>query len=186
MKKVISFLIVMSLIFCFAGCKKEEEKKSPHPVNIEEYAKKGEIPEVPYKLGQNIEELKTLLEEANADSAHAGENSFYVDDSSDTVFISSGDYSFYYDKYQEEKGVTFLVTSAKAFGFERETVIIEVEEVLAKYDYVKEDFNTENSFFIYDPEGTVLKAQFGEYTVIFAFVENGLSATAIYKTNDWK
>ena len=35
-------------------------------------------------------------------------------------------------------------------------------------------------------EGTVLSAEFGKNTVSFVFVDNALSATAIYKTQDWK
>lgn len=189
MKRILSLLLVMSLIFGLTGCKKEEETEKPveHSVNIEEYAQKGEIPECKYKLGQNLDDLKAGLEADFEETEHHDHDfAYYVEDGDEGAFINSGKYLFYYDEYNEAAGVNYIVSFDEAFDFKLGTVIVEVEEVLKQYNYVKEDLNDDNAFFIFGSEGKVLRAEFGEYTVLFAFVENGLSATAIYKTNDWK
>ena len=188
MKRIISIIMIFAMMFCFVSCKekKASQPSALHTVDIENYAKKGEIPESKYQIGQNIDELKFKLTEEAADTEHAGENSYYFDDSGEEGFITYDAYAYYYKKGFEDKGITYLVSYEKAFGFESGTVILEVENVLKQYNYQEEDFNEKNSFFLYDPEGTILRVEFGKYTVLFAFVENGLSATAIYLTDDWK
>ncbi len=189
MKRFLSALLVMSLIFAFSGCKNNEdaEKVVEHSVNIEEYAKKGEIPECKYKLGMNLDKLKEGIEKDFEDTLHDEQDiAYFVEEREEGALINAGLYMYYYDEYNEAQGVKYIVSFDEAFGFKTGTVIVQVEDVLKQYKYVKEDFNDTNSFFILGAQGKVLRAEFGEYTVIFAFVDNALSATAIYKTNDWK
>ncbi len=189
MKRILSILLVMSLIFGLTGCKNdgEAEKAVEHSVNIEEYAKKGEIPECNYKLGMNLDELKEGIEADFEQTEHHDHDfAYFVEEREEGALINAGLYMYYYDEYNEADGVKCIVSFDEAFGFKTGTVIVQVEEVLKQYEYVEENFNDTNAFFIFGSEGKVLRAEFGDYTVIFAFVENALSATAIYKTNDWK
>lgn len=188
MKRILSVLLVMSLIFSFSGCKKEEaEKTVVHSVNIEEFAKKGEIPECKYNLGMNLEELKQGIEKDFEETPHDEHDpAYFIEERKEGALVNAGLYMYYYDEYNEADGVKYIVSFDTAFGFKTGTVIKQVEEVLKQYKYIKEDFNEKNSFFILGSQGKVLRTEFGEYTLIFAFVDNGLSATAIYKTNDWK
>ncbi len=188
MKRILSVLLILSLIFAFSGCKKEaSEETVQHSVDIEKYAKKGEIPECKYTLGMNLDELKEGIEKDFEDTLHDEQDiAYFVEVREEGALVNAGLYMYYYDEYNEADGVKYIVSFDKAFGFNTGTVIVQVEEVLKQYKYVKEDFNDTNSFFILGAEGKVLIAEFGDYTVIFAFVDNALSATAIYKTNDWK
>jgi hypothetical protein len=63
-------------------------------------------------------------------------------------------------------------------------VIIEVKEALSGLNFTEEPLTEENAFFAsYVLDGTVLKAEFQDATVLFVFQENELSATAIYNEN---
>ena len=46
--------------------------------------------------------------------------------------------------------------------------------------------NKDNAFFLFDTENTsVLKYSIENYVVLFVFVDNALTATAIYDINNW-
>ena len=190
MKKIAALILALLMVFSFTACKKDKAKKNAekHSVNIEEYAKKGKIPEIKYSLGQDVEVLLSALE---ADAEEQGlelDDAYNIYEGEDKVLISAGGYEFYYFSDNEDKGISYIVSYQDAYGFTHDiTLINEVEKVLSNYKYKKEDITDKNAFFMMGvSEGTVLSAEFGKNTVSFVFVDNALSATAIYKTQDWK
>ncbi len=190
MKKITAVILALLMVFSFTACKKDkdEKKTAKHSVNIEEYAKKGKIPEIKYSLGQDVEVLLTALEAEAEEQQTEHDDAYNIYEGEDKVLISSGGYEFYYLSENEDKGISYIVSYEDAYGFTHDiTLVNEVEEVLSDYKYTKEDLTDKNAFFIIGAEeGTVLSAEFGKNTVSFVFINNALSATAIFKTNDWK
>ena len=190
MKKITALILAFLLAFSFTACKKEKDvkKAEKHSVNIEEYAKKGKIPEIKYSLSQDVEVLLSALEAEAEEQETEHDDAYQIFEGDEKVLISAGGYEFYYLTDKEDKGISYIVSYEDAYGFTHDiTLINEVEEALSEYKYKKEDLTEKNAFFMMGvEEGSVLTAQFGKNTLSFVFINNALSATAIFKTNDWK
>jgi len=182
MKKLLSLLLVCVFVFSFTACgeKKEEEKQGT--LDIEYYAKSGQMPECDYTLGSNVEDVKSQLSRKSEES----EAVYNVTEGENNVLIESGTFSYYYKKAKPEEGIGCIVNYGKAYGFENGTVIVEVKEAIKGCEYTEEALNEENAFFMFGAaDGTVLKCTADGNTVIFVFKENALCATAIMRGTDW-
>ncbi len=185
MKRLLSFFMILVLIFSLSACGKKEEKKSENSVDIEYYAKLGKIPESDYSLGEDVEKVKEELS-SKAQAAEDHNVVYSVMEGENNVLIDNGDICYYYKKANPQDGVSYIVNYDTAFGFENGTVIIQIKEALKDYKYIEEAMTEDNAFFMFDINGgSVIKCDFGENTVLFAFKDNALCATAIYVTNVW-
>ncbi len=186
MKRIIAIALCLIFIFSLTACKKEYTSSGANAVDVEYYAKLGSMPETTYSLGQDVDTLKTELEEHynNSEDHHAV---FNVVEGEKTVQIDSGTFHYYYYKEKAADGVSYIVSFDKAFGFDVGTVSVEITDALNSFKYTEEDFNEDNSFFVLGiNSGKVIKYKFAENTVSFVFVDDALYATALYKTNDWE
>lgn len=183
MKKIISILLSILLIFSFAACGDESNSKGDI-VDLGYFVKLGQIPECDYKIGDSVETVNEDLKKA----ANTSEDAVYdFVEGEENALIDGGLYSYYYKKANAQDGVSYIVSYDTAFGFEIGTLWVEIENAYEDINFTQEEMNDKNSFFLLgSPEGKVLKAEISDYTVSFLFVDNALCATAIYKTNDWK
>jgi len=187
MKRTLAFLTAICLLLCFGGCsKKAQSQETPKTVKeVEEYAIKGQMPESEYKLGDDIATIKSELDKIALEDSESGQ---YFEGRGDSFnYLQSASFAYYYLKNSKNPTLSCLVSFEKAYTFNVGDLIIEVEQGLSDYGFTEENFNDTNSFYIFGAQdGTILKKEFGEYTVSFAFIDNALAATAIYITNDWK
>ena len=106
--KILSIILTLAICFCFAGCAGSEGDNASlssveplaHTVNIVGYAEKGEIPEIPYALGHNIEDLKETF------MSHIDEGSeiveLVIDEGENDVWMNGGSMTFCYEKKNKE------------------------------------------------------------------------------------
>ncbi len=196
MKKILCLILVLALSFCFTACGNKGENNTD-TVDLEYYAKLGQMPEAKYCLGENpdtvTEGLNGILKQEEAehkeDPNHAhghDEQEFYFEvvDGEKNVLIDNGNICYYYNKANKNKGISYIVNYDTAFGFEIGTVILEVQKALSQIKLTEEPLTEDNAFFAsYVLDGTVLKAELEQATVIFVFQENELFATAMYNEN---
>ena len=184
MKKIISVALIFILAISFTACGNKDTSSDGNSVDVEYYAELGSMPESKYSLGQDIDTLKTELEELYNTVEEAVYN---VVEGETTVQLDSGTFQFYYVKDKENDGISYIVNFDEAYGFKTGTVSVEIKDALKEFKYVEEDLNDDNSFFVLGAtEGNVIKYEFSKNTVSFVFVNDALYATAIYKTDDWE
>lgn len=183
MKRVLSLVLAIALVFCFAGCGEKEQEKKQGTLDIEYYAKAGQMPECNYTIGSDVETLKSEL---SAAAQNDEEVVYSITEGENNVLVENGAFSFYYKKAEQDKGIGCIVNYGKAYGIETGTVIVEVKEAIAGCEYSEEPLSEENAFFMFGVnDGTVIKCTADDNTVVFVFQENALCATAIYKGDNW-
>lgn len=187
MKKVLALMLSCLFLFCLTGCKDGETKKNGSGgVDIEYYAKLGQIPENEITLGTKPEKVKETIEnrenESEDDHEHSGFNEI---EGTNNVLIEEGSYDYYYKKANPEKGVGYMVSYAESFGFKTGDIISEVETALKSYDVKKEKASEKNAFFYFGDysNAQILKIAFEKNSVLFLFENNALCATAIYRND---
>ena len=185
MKRLVCILLCLVFAFSFTACGNDEKKEKKDGIDIEYYAKLGQMPELNYPLGTDVEKVKNELS-ATAESEE-GEHSVYsVTEGENNVLIDNGEVCYYYKKAAPEKGIGYIVNYDKAYGFEIGTISLEVKEALKDYNPIEEQLTEENAFFMFGVEdGTIIKCEIENNTVLFVFDENALCATALYVTKEW-
>ncbi len=186
MKKIFCLILSFVMIISFAACGKDKKKEIPE-VDIEYYAKLGEIPECDYKLGEDPETIKTALSSEEQSAISEGEEYPYnVTEGEKSVRIDNGDFSYFYEKGKENKGISYIAAFDKAYGFEMGTSVLDVKGSLAGYDYTEEPADDSNAFFLMGVENsTVIRYTFDSTVILFIFQNNELFAAAIYNTDKW-
>ena len=196
MKKIICLIMCFCIALTFSACGKESPEKKDS-IDLAYYAKLGQMPEAKFTLGSDpqtvIDDLSAINEQIaaeheedpNDDHGHdEAEFYFEVVEGDKNVLLDNGNINYYYSKDNKDKGISYIVNYDTAFGFSLGTVILEVKEALASVEFTEETLTEENAFFAsYVSNGTLLKAEFPNSTVIFVFQENELFATAIYNDN---
>ena len=196
MKKAICLILCLVFSFTLVGCGNKDTQNNDK-IDLAYYAKLGQMPEAKYTLGANpeqvIDELDGINEqeetEHQEDPNHAHEHDqeeFYLEvvEGENNVLIDNGNICYYYTKANKDKGISCIVSYGDAFGFSLGTVILELKNSLPSVEFSEEELTDENAFFAsYVLDGTVLKAEFQNSTILFAFQENELFATAIYNEN---
>lgn len=198
MKKLLSLFICLCLLFSFTGC---GDTKNTNTLNIdlEYYAKLGQIPEAEYTLGADVDKVvKELTAKFNdyqnshgddPDHSHDHNQSDFmlnVVEGENNVLIDNGTINYYYNKKNKDKGISYIVNYDTAFGLEIGTVSSEVRKYLSAYELKEEQLTEENAFFVsYLTNGTVLKTEIEDVAILFVFGDNQLFATAIYDINNW-
>ena len=180
MKKVLCILLSLCLLISFTACSKKEDTSKKSDLDLEYYAKTGEIPECKYKLGSDVETIKNELS-SFAESEEGAETLYDVIEGDETSYVTDGNYQFYYKNDNEDEGISYIVSFSTAYGFETGELILNVKEKLGDIIYIEEAIDDENAFFLFVPiEGSVIKCEFEKNTVMFVFENNALCATAIY------
>lgn len=187
MKKILCLVLALSMLCCFAACRKGSDSDSKKG-EIDKYAKNGEIPEYGVKLGSSAD---SVIEYYN-DLADKEDNQDLVltqYEGNTAVNLMNGVQSFYYEKQHADKGVSvFAVTGGEAFGFElgNTTTKSDVLERLAA-EYTETTAATEQLYFL---PGTVdgaevITCHFDKIRLEFFFFEDFLSAVCLTNTEYW-
>ena len=186
MKRSIALVLVLMLMFGLCGCK-DGKKSSGNGIDIEYYAKLGQIPENDITLGTSPEDLKTALDKRAAEAEKKDEDYGYNEIEGDqNVLIEEGPYDYYYKKTDAKAGIGYIVSYVDAFGFEVGDIISEVEKNLSDYEITKENANEINAFFYFGDysKAQIISIKFDKNSVMFLFEDNALCATAIM-SNDF-
>lgn len=200
MKKLIALSLCIISIFTFAACNEKIRTKND-VVDLEYYAKLGQIPEVKYRLGSDCDKVeKELQAEFDAfladdrfntddDNHDHDTEEIYFDksDKGDYIFINNGSKYYLYKEDEKKDGISCVVTFGEAFGFKMGTFVYDIKTSMASIEFVEEEI-TAGSIFFEDflSTGSVLKVEINDTTVMFVFQEGELYCTAMYKTDSWK
>jgi len=189
LKKVICFLLFVCLSFCICGCKdsKKDDKKG---VDVEYYANLGQIPECAYFLGKKSDDIISELKKANKKNTSdtegdedAQENSYYsVNEKDGETVISVDNCDYICDS--KKNCVEKIVCFGDSYGFENGTVSIEIKNSLSSYGFEAEEKSVteaQQNLFNIGSDSTVLEYEFKKATVVFAFQDNLLLGSAIFR-----
>ena len=200
MKKIFALLLAFALLASFVGCG-GKDKKNSDTVDLQYYAKIGQIPEVDYKLSAKCDKVEDELSDKyeaylsndpenspDHDHDHYAEDTYFeVVDEGDYIFINGGSRYYFYKKAEKKDGISCIVTFGDAFGFKMGTFIYEIKNAMASVEFKEEEITEGMLFFDeYLSSGTVLSAEFNDVTVMFVFLDGELYATAMYKTASWE
>ena len=187
MKMIFCFILSLTMIFSLTACGKNKENEKTAKIDIEYYAKLGEMPESPYKLGEDPETIKAALSSEEESAVSAGEEYLYnVTEGEKSVRIDNGSFSYFYEKDKKDVGISYIAAFDKAYGFEIGTSILDVKDSLVGLNYTEEAADSNNAFFLMGTyNGTVLKYTFDNIVIIFIFQDSELFAAAIYDTDNW-
>lgn len=183
MKKVVALFLCLVLSLVFVGCAekgKTDDKKESHSVDVEYYAKIGQIPEHKYALGADAQKMlkefeaidKENAEESEDEHGHAVYSLIENDDHSILIYENAKYY------YKSDSKVFAIVSLDDSYGFKVGDVSHQITKVLGECEEKIGDKDT--LFFLPMPEAfTYVEYKFGDNTLIFAFEENLLCATAL-------
>lgn len=196
MKRIASLILCIALCLSFASCSKTKEKKqSTIGMDVEYYAKLGQIYGVPYALGQNVDtmlsELQARQEKAEADSPEGGhhaegeDENFYYHNEEIGMIMTYGESGcmYRYNPEKKEDGIIHITSSNTSYGFEIGDVSKKIKDSLSSYGFKSDErelTKKEISYYGAYDGATALEYKFGENAVLFIFNENALFSTAIY------
>lgn len=193
MKKIISLLLALSLLVCFAGCKEKEIQKEDENekdlYNLSTYLRNGEIPEAEFKLGTSVQYIKDTYAEMEPDEAEPGHYhaDIYEIEGNRSDCLQVGEIMYYYEKGTDT--VSSIVCLVNGFGFE-------VSELTGKTDVIKafpsykyterEAANSELYFIPSEMENcTVITYTEGNRRLDFFFQEDNLIGINLVDTEKW-
>lgn len=188
MKKT-AFLLVLVIILSLCGCGDKKETKKELEVDIEYYAKLGQMPECEFKLGDSIEVFDEHIENSS-ELGHTHDINtvcYELVENDDYTAVYAGSNQYYFGNKNKDKGIGVLVSFDGAYGFEAGSVSVEIAEELASAGYEAElrDAEEEDAFFLSSvTDFTCLEYEFSGKTVKFIFEENELCACSL-SSEDW-
>ncbi len=181
MKKFLCLVLCLIFVLSFTACGKDSNKKSSHSIDIEYYAKLGQINDLEYKLDGSVEDAKALLNKTTDDH---GESNYYDYPSGDYTVMTDGAVCICYKTEDESSGITHIVKYGDAYGFTVGDVSSQIRDVMSDmgYDATERAATRDDVFFL--PAGadmTVLEYKVKSTNLLFVFQEHALSATVISK-----
>lgn len=182
MKRILILLLCLVLCFSFAACGEKDNKKEKIGVDVEYFAKLGKIPELDFSLGDNGETVYKAIEKSleNSTDHHDGYCNVYEGDDKTTVDISGA--TFIYDN--KTKKIETIISFNKSYEFNLGTVSLEIQKALSSYGFdsdTRQLTPDELSLFAASNDSNALEYKFENNYVVFAFYENALFATMLYK-----
>ena len=193
--KILSVILTFALCITFAGCaeKKDDTPTSSveslaHSLNIVGYAEKGEIPEIPYALGHDIENLKeTFMSNIDEDSEI---EELLIDEGENDVWMNGGSMTFCYEKKNKENGVSVIIAQEYAYDFSLGGVYDadDVVHAVGLEEYERGEVTEEDAFFLpVIPENSeCIKYSVGGYDLRFIIIDGTLSAVSLTDPENWE
>ena len=187
MKKIaLLLLLVFTLSLCGCG---EDNKKKVLEVDIEYYAKLGQMTDCEFALGGDIKKLEDLVQESYEKGHSDNEDEpVYVEyEYEDYTGILSGTLSYYYMNDKKDNGIGCIVSLNGGYGFSKDSVAIDVRDTLAGAGFEAEEKPAEDTETFFLPsfgDFTCLTYKFGDNTVKFIFENNALCACTVSGV-DW-
>ncbi len=187
MKKLaLVFVLIFALSLCGCGEKKE---KSQLKVDIEYYAKLGQMTDCEFTLGSDLDKLDKLVKEGlEAEHTHDEDAVIYEQTEHDGYTeISAGDLKYFYVTDKKSDGIGLIVSLDGAYGFEQGAVAVDIKEKLASAGFEAEEKTADKEQVFFLPsfaQFTTLSYDFGKNTVVFIFENNALCACTL-SGEDW-
>ena len=198
MKRYIAVLLAVLTLFSFCSCGDNSHNISDDDLSsdIMYYLSLGKIKEADFALGTNPEEIDNAKLEpsheiggdANVGDEHNHEQGVVKEEGVVSYHYTYGPFQYYYNKGKEDKGVSFIVSLDKAYGF---TVGItskfEIENALSNLEPEKRKAESDDFFFmvveIEDCE--MLIYEYEKYTLSFYFKDDILICTTLQNSEEW-
>lgn len=209
MKRIISFITLLSLILTLSACGSKstssDGKNYKHDVKVTKLASKGRIPEVDVVLGDPVdgvkdylfekasgktyEEFQEELKEANVQadySAYITTQEMNGHTILSTIYDKHKEVYCMYTNGRETDEIGAIAIKGEAYGYDTATLKdFIVNTIDAEYTEITED--SELNFLPNVTDGgSGISYNFGSYTLEFYFSQyDTLSATVIYDTTIW-
>ena len=172
MKKLICLMLCLLIPVSLSGCKKSDSNEVKHDTNIKKYVNKGSVPEAAFSLGDTAPEEDKDSEE------------YYFLSDGKQKYISSSDGGFYYFYSSDDtREITAIAALADCYGFDHDTVSIEITKVLdaqgIKYEK-RAQRSGELSFLPNAPDRDIVECTGLDHTLVFVFDNNSLCAAYLY------
>lgn len=185
MKKILSLVLCIVFMFCLTACGKSSGK-SDHDIDIKYYASLGQINDVEYKLGGDVDSAQQTLSAdiENSVDEHGHEKFYYDYQSGDYSVLTDGAVCCCYKTESKADGITHIVKYGGAYGFNQGAVSTQVSDTMSSLGYEANEREAKSGELFFMPAGagfTVLEYKIKDNTVLFVFQEHALSATVIYK-----
>lgn len=190
MKKIIALALCLCLMFCFVSCKDTKQKQIGTDVQF--YAKSGQIPELPYKLGDDVDKIIAELDNGEEDT-DGGENGeidhehpetdylgMFENGANSVIAVTGANYCF--DVDNKSDGINRIFSFGGGYGFENGALIPEIKECMESYGHKaleREPDETETNLGGFYSDTTCLFYQFEKNAVAFFFQESALCAVMI-------
>lgn len=191
--KISALLLALIMIFVFGGCANGDESSDlssvesyDHGVNILAYAEKGEIPELPFEVGHDVQDIKdTFMNyvESGSEIEELG-----IVEGEKTVWLEGGSMMFCYEKAKEENGVSVIVAQEYAYEFGMGIYAPDdIIEAVGSEDYTRAETTDEDAFFlpVTPTNSECIAYSAGDYVLRFIFVEGYLSAVTLTDPANW-
>ena len=172
----------------FCGCG-EKKEKSQLKVDIEYYAKLGQMTDCEFTLSSDLDKLDGLVKESlDAEHTHDEDAVIYEQTEHDGYTeISAGDFKYFYVTAKKSDGIGLIVSLDGAYGFEQGAVAVDIREKLASAGFEAEEKTAEKEQVFFLPsfaQFTSLSYNFSKNTVVFIFENNALCACTL-SGEDW-
>ncbi len=180
MKKLICLMLALLFVLSLAACGKKDDKKSSHSVDIEYHAELGQIAEIGYKLGDDVDSTKTAMQTLIDDH---GEPLYTEIQSNDYTVMMAGSVFCCYKTDDKKAGLTHIITQEDAYGFTADSVPTQIRDTLKEMGYTAEIRDAKGGEIFFLPGGgfSVLEYEIKDNKILFVFAENDLCATVIHK-----
>lgn len=192
MKKAAALLMVFIFSLSLCACKKYKKENTVTGADIEYFAKIGQIPESDIKLSADPDEVLSKLKKSQNSSDLESHDHEEAGEEIEIPVIESGDYSeilgnnfqFYYKTEDKTGGITAITATAAVFGYDPDTVLIEIENDLKsrniKYEVTSGKLSDFYFFSFSEDNCEFLTCKSEKNSVVFAFIESKLCAAAVY------
>lgn len=187
MKRILSLILCVALLFCFAGCKEEkpENVNTGNGVDLEKVVTEGKIPELAVRLGMSADDVKTLH---NYNKNAVGETGFYIFEEDDATYFQTETAAYYYLNDKKSKGISAIVALTSACGltlnaFETPN---DVKAAFPNIEFTEGEVTKEDKYFLVGgDEFTKLSFEKGSHRIDFVFYENQLNTVILIDTENW-
>lgn len=187
MKKLLVLFLTVLFVLSFAGCKDKNGKDAPKVKTEGETAvESGNIPDLSFQLGSDPDNIEDFYEDYI--SKNEGTDEYIVEQEGElTVLLETNSVKYYYEKEKEDNGIGFIAVLSDCLGYERGVMMPEDIQNEFVATGTLSDATEEEMFFLpaYEENCKVLKYDFGRYKLEFYFVNDFLSATVIYDSENW-
>ncbi len=178
MKKLFCLLLAFVFALSLAACGEKEGKIDNS--YIQSNAEIGKIPEIDFKLGDDVDSTKSAMQTLLDDH---GEPLYTEIESGEYTVMMEGSVFCCYKTDDKSAGLTHIITQDDAYGFGADSVPTQIRDAMDSIGYsaTLRDAKEGETFFLPGGGFAVLEYNIGEKTILFVFAENDLCATAIYK-----
>lgn len=194
MKKFVTVILSVLLVFIFCSCGNSENNNTVLPENTDYDLKSvfdtGSLPDTKYKLGTDPETIKTDCHYGEAeDEEHDHENELSITERDDYVRMSYIYASYYYKAAAAQKGISSVVSFDDMFGLSvGSSSMQDVKDAFKDYTFEQEQLTNKDTYYLpRSIESTVaLSITQNGKKISFVFSEDALVAINLTDTANWK